>query len=167
MKRQGGFTLIELVVVIVILGILAVTAAPRFLNLQTDARQASLEGLRGAMQGASGIMFAKAAIDGYETVATSTERDVDGTKVFVAWGYPIAGSTGIELLVAGLEDDTQWQEVVSTKIDGGVALDTSYYTLADFTVPTTGTLDNCYVKYTLTVGGSNSQDPTITVENCT
>ena len=40
MKRQGGFTLIELVVVIVILGILAVTAAPRFLNLQDDARNA-------------------------------------------------------------------------------------------------------------------------------
>ncbi len=40
MKKQTGFTLIELVVVIVILGILAVTAAPRFLNLQNDAREA-------------------------------------------------------------------------------------------------------------------------------
>ncbi|MDW3189737.1 type II secretion system protein, partial [Vibrio sp. Vb0932] len=43
MKKQTGFTLIELVVVIVILGILAVTAAPRFLNLQNDAREARLE----------------------------------------------------------------------------------------------------------------------------
>lgn len=49
MKRQGGFTLIELVVVIVILGILAVTAAPRFLNLQDDARESALQGLKGAM----------------------------------------------------------------------------------------------------------------------
>ena len=38
MKRSAGFTLIELVIVIVILGILAVTAAPKFLNLQSDAR---------------------------------------------------------------------------------------------------------------------------------
>ncbi|MGL4750761.1 MAG: type II secretion system protein, partial [Shewanella sp.] len=39
MKRQQGFTLIELVVVIIILGILAVTAAPKFINLQSDARK--------------------------------------------------------------------------------------------------------------------------------
>ncbi|MDG2667452.1 prepilin-type N-terminal cleavage/methylation domain-containing protein, partial [Vibrio parahaemolyticus] len=49
MKKQTGFTLIELVVVIVILGILAVTAAPRFLNLQNDARKARLEGMKGAI----------------------------------------------------------------------------------------------------------------------
>lgn len=59
MKRQGGFTLIELVVVIVILGILAVTAAPRFLNLQSDARASSLDGLKGAMQGASVLYLVK------------------------------------------------------------------------------------------------------------
>lgn len=47
MKQPQGFTLIELVVVIVILGILAVTAAPQFLNLQGDARRASLQGLKG------------------------------------------------------------------------------------------------------------------------
>lgn len=39
MKKQAGFTLIELVIVIIILGILAVTAAPKFLNLQDDARK--------------------------------------------------------------------------------------------------------------------------------
>ncbi|WP_162809858.1 type II secretion system protein, partial [Vibrio cholerae] len=64
MKRQGGFTLIELVVVIVILGILAVTAAPRFLNLQGDAREASLQGLKGAIDGAAGIVYGKAAVSG-------------------------------------------------------------------------------------------------------
>lgn len=66
MKKQGGFTLIELVVVIVILGILAVTAAPRFLNLQDDARRASVEGLRGAIAGAAGIIYGKSAIEGVE-----------------------------------------------------------------------------------------------------
>ncbi len=77
MKRQGGFTLIELVVVIVILGILAVTAAPRFLNLQSDARESSLQGLKGAIDGASGIIYGKAAIDGIETKAPGSDVKVE------------------------------------------------------------------------------------------
>ncbi len=51
MKRQQGFTLIELVVVIIILGILAVTAAPKFINLQSDARTSAIQGMKGAIQG--------------------------------------------------------------------------------------------------------------------
>ncbi|EIV8469165.1 type II secretion system protein [Vibrio vulnificus] len=91
MKRQGGFTLIELVVVIVILGILAVTAAPRFLNLQDDARRATLEGFRGAVAGAMGISYGRAAINGVETVQwvdTTSENDIDGVQH--SFGYPIA-----------------------------------------------------------------------------
>ena len=45
MKKQAGFTLIELVIVIIILGILAVTAAPKFLNLQDDAKKAAADGV--------------------------------------------------------------------------------------------------------------------------
>ena len=48
MKRQSAFTLIELVVVIVILGILALTAAPKFMDLQSDVRISALKGLEGA-----------------------------------------------------------------------------------------------------------------------
>lgn len=66
MKRQQGFTLIELVVVIIILGILAVTAAPKFINLQGDARTSALQGLKGAIQGANSLVFSKAALAGKE-----------------------------------------------------------------------------------------------------
>ncbi|PMM08477.1 MSHA biogenesis protein MshA [Vibrio breoganii] len=104
MKKQGGFTLIELVVVIVILGILAVTAAPRFLNLQSDARESSLQGLKGAMAGAGSIVYGKAAIEGVER--SSTPVDVEG--ILTVNGYPTATSAGIGLAVQGLNDDGDW-----------------------------------------------------------
>ncbi|MCG9680719.1 type II secretion system protein [Vibrio sp. Isolate24] len=100
MKKQGGFTLIELVVVIVILGILAVTAAPRFLNLQGDAREASLQGLKGAIDGAAGIVYGKAAIDGIEAQASGSVDSIN-----VVYGYPAATTTGIGAAVTGLSTD--------------------------------------------------------------
>jgi MSHA pilin protein MshA len=72
MKRQQGFTLIELVVVIIILGILAVTAAPKFINLQSDARISALEGARGALQSANSIVYSRAALDGLNNAANQT-----------------------------------------------------------------------------------------------
>lgn len=142
MKRQGGFTLIELVVVIVILGILAVTAAPRFLNLQGDARKSALQGLRGAMNGAAGIVYGKAAIAGIETKAADTDVKVD--NVTTAFGYPTADSTGIANAVIGLTTD--WSAYADTTPEP----DEYYATFPSTSVTDLTTLKatNCYVKYT-------------------
>ncbi|EKO3649378.1 type II secretion system protein [Vibrio metschnikovii] len=100
MKKQGGFTLIELVVVIVILGILAVTAAPRFINLQDDARNATLKGLQGAIQGASGMVYGRAAIAGLESTSGSVSAGT-GT-IQTVFGYPVATSSAIAAIVQGI-----------------------------------------------------------------
>ncbi|MCG9632026.1 type II secretion system protein [Vibrio sp. Isolate30] len=105
MKKQGGFTLIELVVVIVILGILAVTAAPRFLNLQDDAKNATLEGLAGAIQGASGIIYGKAAIAGIESTSGAVSTGVGTQSINTVFGYPEATSTAISAIVQGIGTD--------------------------------------------------------------
>lgn len=63
-KKNDGFTLIELIVVIVILGILSAAAAPKFINLQRDAKIACLQGLKGAIHSANNLVRGKAIIQG-------------------------------------------------------------------------------------------------------
>lgn len=99
MKRQGGFTLIEMIVVIVILGILAVTAAPKFLSFQDDARDAALEGLRGAINSAGSMVQGKYLINGKEADGT-----VDGVLVATN-GYPAASAEGISKAIVGVAAD--------------------------------------------------------------
>jgi MSHA pilin protein MshA len=153
MTKQKGFTLIELVVVIVILGILAVTAAPRFLNLQSDARASSLQGLKGAMAGASSIVFGKAAIDGKETNAAP--EDVEG--IAIAFGYPEATSAGIGAAVDGLSED--WDSAADAATDEYVS---TFKADPELTDPADIKLTNCYVSYEYdsTVSGTT---PTISV----
>ncbi len=94
-SKTGGFTLIELIVVIVILGIMAAIAGPKFINLQSDARISVIRGVEGSLRSAATLVYSRALIDGTEADATGTVTTSDGT-VDTVFGYPAATATGID-----------------------------------------------------------------------
>ncbi|MBE8168767.1 MAG: type II secretion system protein [Shewanella sp.] len=92
-SNQSGFTLIELVVVIIILGILAVTAGPKFMSFQSEARIANLQALKGTISSANSLVYSRALMDGREgrgaTEIASPQVLVLDKPVKLNFGYPL------------------------------------------------------------------------------
>ena len=73
MNKQTGFTLIELIIVIVILGVLAALAVPRFVNLQDDAQEAALNATAATFSSAMNINYAGCALNGHSAASPDCE----------------------------------------------------------------------------------------------
>lgn len=99
--KQSGFTLIELVVVISIIAILSAVALPRYINLQTQARIAKLNGILGSIKSASALAHAGCLVDlaGLTTPTTCTVAagtvNMEGAAVTMVNQYPAATAAGI------------------------------------------------------------------------
>ena len=144
-RNNGGFTLIELIVVIVILGILAVTAAPKFIDLQSDARLATLNGMKAAINSAVSLTYGKSLVTGQEKNETGTVK-INGEEVGVCYGYPCAASEKIQKVLdigdfkactAGVAGDWCFED--------GAATDSS---IKIFVASSYSSESKCYVEYT-------------------
>ncbi len=126
MKRQNGFTLIELVMVIVILGVLAAVAMPKFIDLKSDAERASVSGVAGAAASASAINYAGCSLTNHSTAGVNANKcakvfSCDSVKAALQGGtwpspsnlYTAAVASGAEL-TGVVEDNSVSKSCVLT-----------------------------------------------------
>jgi MSHA pilin protein MshA len=108
-KNTQGFTLIELIVVIVILGVLAATVAPKYIDLTSDTHTATLEAVKGSLEGASALVYSKSIVAGNQGKAETdtpspTITLADGSSLNIHYGYPRANTDDWKRLIDIDED---------------------------------------------------------------
>lgn len=148
MKRlQSGFTLIEIVVVITILGILAAFAVPRFASLEGEARLAATQALAGSVRSGASLAHALWLADGNPG---STSVTMEGQAITLTFGYPNAAT------------------ISSTLVEhGGFALTTPNGT-AVFTKTSSGNtpITDCFVIYTPAASANAAPTVQATTNGC-
>ncbi|GGP70818.1 type II secretion system protein [Shewanella saliphila] len=154
--RQTGFTLIELVVVIIILGILAVVAAPKFINLKTDAHIAAINGAVGSIKTAVTLFKTKTLTSGSAMTDTVEFSGVKGSN-YQPWaaaantsgsGFNDGYTTSSEIFEAAGLDMDEWSYRIYVS-SGSYAVVAAPKSALDVAEPTSTEViaTSCYFQY--------------------
>lgn len=164
MKQQSGFTIIELVVVIILLGIMAATALPRFMDVTDEAHASVVDGVQGGLQSGMALYRAEWIAEG-QANASSADADWGGLRVTTG-GYPY-GTVDNSATRDDVVNSVDCSAVFSNVLQAGAPSITSVAAAANVVGVTTdfathvASTDDCLYYYTAETSASGSTVATL------